>query len=355
MFRSRSKSDDASYHRHAPLSVEPLESRTLLSSESPVGAVLFEDDFNDGDLADWEVITGSWAVESGELSGTGEGGGVDAWIHAGDESWTDYVFETKVVFGTGNAELVFRSTGHWENEYRVSLWSEDSPSYTNRFQLGRYNDGVSYTCLTADVPGSVHCNAPSPVPITNPTHVRIEAIGSSIRLILNDQLVFETEDPAPLPNGRIGLGVIWSWHGHFDDVVVSDTSPPEINVAIDIKPGSDPNSINLKSNGVIPVAILTTSIANGDPVDFDATSVDTSTIEFGDTRDGFARVNPVRTAVEDVDGDGDLDLIVHFSMRDIKKLGALDADSVDAILGAETLDGTEIFGIDSVRIVPKKK
>ena len=128
-----------------------------------------------------------------------------------------------------------------------------------------------------------------------------------------------------------------------------------LEVSIDIKPGSDPNSINLKSNGVVPVAILTTSVADGDSLDFDAASVDTSTIEFGDTRDGFARVGALRTALEDVDGDGDLDLIVHFSTREIRNSGALDADSVDAILAAETLDGTELFGIDSVWIVPKKK
>lgn len=36
-----------------------------------------------------------------------------------------------------------------------------------------------------------------------------------------------------------------------------------ISVTVDIKPGSTPNSINLKSRGVVPVAVLTTG-------DFDA-------------------------------------------------------------------------------------
>jgi len=44
------------------------------------------------------------------------------------------------------------------------------------------------------------------------------------------------------------------------------------SVDIDIKPGSDQNTINLRSKGVIPVAILSSE-------DFDATNVDPTTVE----------------------------------------------------------------------------
>ena len=47
---------------------------------------------------------------------------------------------------------------------------------------------------------------------------------------------------------------------------------------IDIKPGSDVNSINLDSEGVVSIAILTTSIADGDLVDFDAFDVDQTSL-----------------------------------------------------------------------------
>jgi hypothetical protein len=47
-------------------------------------------------------------------------------------------------------------------------------------------------------------------------------------------------------------------------------TPQVIVVTIDIKPGEFPNSINLKSKGKIPVAILTTNT-------FDATTVKAST------------------------------------------------------------------------------
>jgi hypothetical protein len=49
-------------------------------------------------------------------------------------------------------------------------------------------------------------------------------------------------------------------------------------IAIDIKPNSDTNSVNPRSRGVIPVAILTASTANGDSFDFDAWTVDPATL-----------------------------------------------------------------------------
>ena len=58
-------------------------------------------------------------------------------------------------------------------------------------------------------------------------------------------------------------------------IAVTQIAPPRVE--IDIKPGSDPNSINLRSKGVIPVAILTTE-------DFDATTVDPLSVEFGQLR-----------------------------------------------------------------------
>ncbi len=73
-------------------------------------------------------------------------------------------------------------------------------------------------------------------------------------------------------------------------------------VEIDVKPGSDPNSINLAANGLIAVAILTTQ-------DFNASLVDASTVV-------FAGASAVHSAMEDTDGDGDLDLVLHFRVED---------------------------------------
>lgn len=108
-----------------------------------------------------------------------------------------------------------------------------------------------------------------------------------------------------------------------------------INVNVDVKPGSYPNSINLKSKGVVPVAVLTSD-------GFDATTVEPDTVV-------FAGAEPVKWRTRDVDDDGDEDLLFHFKTQEL----SLDQDSVEATLTGMTTDGFHIMATDSVNIVPK--
>jgi hypothetical protein len=107
------------------------------------------------------------------------------------------------------------------------------------------------------------------------------------------------------------------------------------DLTIDIKPGSYPNSINLKSKGKVPVAILTTN-------DFDAYDVDPETCV-------FAGAYPLRWKMEDVDDDGDYDMLFHFMTRELDLIKT----STEANLVGETIYGDQITGTDSVNIVPK--
>jgi Tol biopolymer transport system component len=118
---------------------------------------------------------------------------------------------------------------------------------------------------------------------------------------------------------------------HPADDIDADWQPLSL-IDIDIKPDSYPNGINLNSMGRVPVAILTTD-------DFDATTVDPTSVI-------FAGAYPIRWTPQDVDYDGDLDLIFHFRTQELN----LDENSTDAKLEGETFSGLAFYGIDTVKI-----
>jgi dipeptidyl aminopeptidase/acylaminoacyl peptidase len=116
-------------------------------------------------------------------------------------------------------------------------------------------------------------------------------------------------------------------------------------VAVDIKPDGEPNSINLGNGGVVPVAILTTK-------NFDATTVDPSSVCFGDAEAPSERDCSEKHGtdhIEDVDGDGDLDLLLLYETAQT----GIDSGDTRACLTGKTLAGTPIEGCDAVRIVPR--
>lgn len=112
-----------------------------------------------------------------------------------------------------------------------------------------------------------------------------------------------------------------------------------IEVTVDIKPGSYPNSINHKSKGVVPVAVLTIE-------DFDASSVDPETIKFLDA-------SPVRWTIEDVNNDENKDILFHFKTQELNfdLLEEIEGKYYGTLIGS-TYKGDFIKGKDTVKIVP---
>jgi hypothetical protein len=109
-------------------------------------------------------------------------------------------------------------------------------------------------------------------------------------------------------------------------------------VVLDVKPGSDDNRVPLTSRGVIPVAILTTP-------SFDASRIVASTTCFGDSGAPAQRDCSERSsALTDVDGDGDVDLLLHFETQQT----GIDAGDRDACITAQTTDGLAVEGCDAI-------
>jgi hypothetical protein len=153
----------------------------------------------------------------------------------------------------------------------------------------------------------------------------------------------------PIGQTEIALVVTDDW-GVSSEPDMTTVTVSFIEVAIDIKPGSFPNAINMGSQGVIPVAFLTDS-------GFDASIIDPATVTLRgeDFADGMVKLRGKKDApvpmssLEDVDGDGDLDLVVHL---ETEKLAEHELDAVCEI-GALTYDGYVVSGSDMIQIVPQ--
>jgi hypothetical protein len=111
-----------------------------------------------------------------------------------------------------------------------------------------------------------------------------------------------------------------------------------VPLAIDIKPGETPNSINSTSTGNIPVAILSTDSFNA-PARIAPTS-----LTFGRTGDERSFLFCHQ---DDANGDGLVDLICHF---DTGSAGFRAGDQRGNLKG-QTSDGVPVVGSDVVRIV----
>jgi hypothetical protein len=115
------------------------------------------------------------------------------------------------------------------------------------------------------------------------------------------------------------------------------------DVTIDIKPGTFPNSINLGSNGVVPVAILSTPA-------FDARTVNPITVLLAGANVKVKGKGTPMASFQDVNGDGLMDLVVHVSTDAFELTGG----DTKAFLQGKTFSGAQVIGSDSVRIVPAK-
>ena len=175
--------------------------------------------------------------------------------------------------------------------------------------------------------------------------------------------VLDVEDTGtPYGSGRIGFGNYWEASTDVDNVVVWG------GVALDIKPRSCPNPLNIKpfenippnakakKGGVLPVAVLGAE-------NFDVHDIDVSTVLLegvAPIRDGYEDVSaPVESGEEcacTTDGpDGFTDLTLKFQKSEIAAtLGYVEnGDVVPLTLTGELNDGTPFEATDCVVIGSK--
>jgi hypothetical protein len=138
--------------------------------------------------------------------------------------------------------------------------------------------------------------------------------------------------------GQIDEVQIWNRALSADEVMALYING--ITVDIDIKPGSDPNCVNSNNHGVIPVAILSNA-------DFDAATVDPFSVALDGAEVRVKGKSGNLGSLEDVNGDGLLDLVVQIIDDAVYEPG----DTMATLTGT-TYDGVPIEGTDSICIVP---
>jgi hypothetical protein len=122
-------------------------------------------------------------------------------------------------------------------------------------------------------------------------------------------------------------------------VLGSASGAVDVPVGIDIRPGTKLNNISLSRDRNIPVAILSTAT-------FDAPGmVDTTSLTFGHA--GTEKSLTTCDAPTDVNGDGRLDLVCHFTI----KLSGFVMGDTQGFLKGGTLVGNTIHGSDLVKII----
>ncbi len=180
----------------------------------------------------------------------------------------------------------------------------------------------------------------------DPLEDKIVASGDALD---SSTIAVRTGNPAegiPVPPIQFARGLNDTGQVAFTAILTNGTigvyrADPVIIVGIEIKPGGGvPVVINLAAGGNIPVAILSSAT-------FDARTVDPATVRFAGAGVAQRPNGTLRASIDDVNGDGLPDLVVHVTTTAIQ----LSRTDTIAVLTGKTVAGVGIRGAESVRIV----
>lgn len=250
------------------------------------------------------------------------------------------------------------NTGLWRSDDNGATWIPiggfESEYYVKSIAISP-NDDVFVSCLTR--------NAVLRSSDGGQTWVEVFAYNAAVIAINSEGRVFAGFDGAVLSStdngntwqevndGLMNLSIFsfafdadgYLYSGHWGGGVSRTTETTFLvkTVAIDIKPGVYPNTINLGSNGTVPVAILSSET-------FDATTVNPLTVTLAGANVRLKGKGTPMSSFEDINKDGRLDLLVHVETEALE----LTDTSTEAVLEGKTFSGRRIKGTDTVKVVP---
>jgi len=223
-----------------------------------------------------------------------------------------------------NAHATVESDVLDSQPYEIGYDCDPTPNRNKRDQAtGIANQPIDWTC-----DNRVACDATNPCVFDN---VRF-ATG------LDTTVLRDFDDWANI-DFRGGVSGLAAISNPPPSPIPTTEDPDGIEIIIDVKPGSSENPVNLKSRGVVPVALL-----SEDDIVL-AHWLQERSVHFGAT--GYeARAR--HCAVEEVNGDGIEDVVCHFSIEE----AGLEPDVQRVLVRAYA--GAPLVGRDVVRVVPER-
>ena len=132
-----------------------------------------------------------------------------------------------------------------------------------------------------------------------------------------------------------------------------------VDAVVDFRPGSDSNVINLQSNSIFNVAVLSTAVVSDLAADElyapDLILQVDLEVLFGDPAIGM--IAPTSVSVGDMNGDGINDLVLTFATADLASAADLETEQIDVVLTVEwggDAIGVDLEGEDTARVKTKK-
>jgi len=196
----------------------PTNTPMPTSTPVPVSAILYSEDFEDGEAQGWTDSVGTKSVEEDEDGNfyfkiAGPDNYPQSWLdsdYIDMSDWTDYAFETRVRFISGTLFMCARADGGtafytfyaFSNDNHIALSEYD---VDQNVEWGGYDIDKNYT-----------------ISHNKWYTFRFELNGSTLSLYIDDELVITTEANAPLvrESGGIGFYIGGNEEVHFDDIRV---------------------------------------------------------------------------------------------------------------------------------------
>lgn len=303
----------------------------------PCAALTFFDNFDDGDAGGWFIPAeqggGNWRVEDGTLVQDLGGERYKFLVESPPVSTqsVEALVSTNDPPGYGGVTIWYQDAGTWvdifvyrQSDVASSLSIVESFDGTGQgfvFDFFHAHDGFSWYDLRVDA----------------------DSATGELALYVDGARLFTYRAATTYRTGLSGLNS-GNTGGRFDDFRLTGLTGAEpVIVSIDVRPGSSLNRINARSNGMVPVAILSTEDLNA------LSEVDQSSLTFGPTGDEASAAFCNARGV-DVNGDGLKDLVCHFRTQN----AAFQCEDGVGILRGRTVTGEFLEGSQAVSIEPCK-